>query len=508
MYNDYVSYVNRKDVQMSIPETIKRHKPTDFGACEIRFIGGYYYVYPVTSRWDPTKGRSQKVTLKSVGKITEADGFIPNANGMRRIQEMRITPDVAPSVKNYGAYETLLQLSPKLSDELREHFPDCFREIRTLALIRLVDGVPAKLIRPVFLDSCMCDICPDIATSEATVRRFVASLGEMQDRAQVFMKSQIMPGTKLLFDGSSFFARMGDSLAAKGYNPDHGLDPQVRILYIFEKDSHRPVFYKILQGSIVDRGAFIDTLRDSGVKDCVIIADKGFYSKTSLTALIEAGTRFILPLQDNTKKVEPEFYENTDDNKFDGVFTYKGRSIFYRKVKSGVKGNWIYTFRDSIRRDSMQARFVEQAEKNYGEEGYVPMDVLKQVRMGYFSFCSNIDTEAKEIYLDYKERWNIEECFDYLKNSVSPGASYAHNDNYFRGWAFLNHISLLYYYGLINALRSNELDSKYTPEDVLKLTKNIYKVDSGDGQGYKVSAVQKKTRELLQKLGVDLLRKK
>ena len=53
---------------MSIPETIKRHKPTDFGACEIRFIGGYYYVYPVTSRWDPTKGRSQKVTLKSVGK--------------------------------------------------------------------------------------------------------------------------------------------------------------------------------------------------------------------------------------------------------------------------------------------------------------------------------------------------------------------------------------------------------------------------------------------------------
>ena len=129
---------------MSIPETIKRHKPTDFGACEIRFIGGYYYVYPVTSRWDPTKGRSQKVTLKSVGKITEADGFIPNANGMRRIQEMRITPDVAPSVKNYGAYETLLQLSPKLSDELREHFPDCFREIRTLALIRLVDGVPAK----------------------------------------------------------------------------------------------------------------------------------------------------------------------------------------------------------------------------------------------------------------------------------------------------------------------------------------------------------------------------
>lgn len=177
----------------------------------------------------------------------------------------------------------------------------------------------------------------------------------MQDRAQAFMKDQIMPGTKLLFDGSSFFARMGDSLAVKGYNPDHSLDPQVR--------------------------------------------------------------------------------------------------------------------------------------------------------MGYFSFCSNIDAEAKVIYLDYQERWNIEECFDYLKNPVSPGASYAHNDNYFRGWAFLNHVSLLYFYGLINALRSSNLDGKYTPEDVLKLTKNIYKVDCGNGQGYKVSAIQKKTSELLNKLGVDLLRK-
>ena len=73
-------------------------------------------------------------------------------------------------------------------------------------------------------------------------------------------------------------------------------------------------------------------------------------------------------------------------------------------------------------------------------------------------------------------------------------------------WAFLNHISLLYYYGLINALRNNKLDDKYSAEDVLKLTKNIYRVDTGDGQGIRVSAVQKKTQELLNALNVNLLR--
>ena len=147
-------------------------------------------------------------------------------------------------------------------------------------------------------------------------------------------------------------------------------------------------------------------------------------------------------------------------------------------------------------------------EKDYGEQERKPTDVLKEVRMGYFSFCSNLDLPPKEIYLDYKERWDIEECFDYLKNSVSTSASYAHSDEYFRGWAFLNHISLLYYYGVINALRNTQLDKSYSAEDVLKLTKNIYRVDTGDGEGYKVSAIQKKTQSVLDQLGVGLLRKK
>ncbi len=49
------------------------------------------------------------------------------------------------------------------------------------------------------------------------------------------------------------------------------------------------------------------------------------------------------------------------------------------------------------------------------------------------------------------------------------------------------------------------LSDKYNPSDAIKLTKNIYRVDMGDG--YRVSAVQKKTQEHLDKLGVDLLRK-
>lgn len=494
---------------MAVPEAIKKHKPTQFGALEIRCFGGdKYYVYQISSRWDADKNRPQKVTGKSIGKITEADGFIPNANGLRLMKEMRITPDVAPTVKNYGAYELLLQLTPALSDELHKYFPDVFREIRTISLLRLVDSVTsAKMIQPMFLDSYMSDLCSDISVSEGPVRRFIAKLGSMQDQVDTFMKAQVMPGTTLLFDGTAIFSRSADSLAVKGYNPDHNQNPQARILYVFEKDTHRPVFYRVVQGSIVDKTAFLDVVNASGCRDCIIIADKGFYSKKNVSALLTAGMRYILPLQENTVNVDAEFYTNTDDNKWDGVFAYNKRAVWYRKTISGNKGNYIYTFRDDSRKAELVGHYVERIGKDYGEEERKPKDVLKEIRMGYFSFCSNLDLPAKEIYLNYKQRWDIEQCFDYLKNSVISSASHAHTDDYFRGWEFLNHVSLLYYYGLLNALRKTELDEKYTAQDVLKLTKNIYRVNTGDGQGIKVSAIQKKTQELLNALGVDLLRK-
>lgn len=493
---------------MSIPETIKKKRPSQFGAVEIRFIGGHYYTYLVSSRWDAVKGRPQKVTGKSIGKITEADGFIPNANGLRLMQEMRLTPDIAPTVKNYGAYELLLQLTPELDGKIREYFPVIFREIRTISLLRLVDSVSsARIIQPLFLDSYMSEICKDVSLSEGSVRRFISRLGAMQDQVDAFMRSQVMPGTTLLFDGTSIFSRSADSLAAKGYNPEHSQNPQARLLYVFDKDSHKPVFYRVAQGSIVDKKAFMDTINAAGCNDCIIIADKGFYSKKNVSALMMAHMKFILPLQDNTVNVEKEFYENTDDSKWDGVFSYNKRAVWYRKRPSGNKGNYIYTFRDDSRKAELVGHYVERVGKGYGEEERVPMDVLKEIRMGYFSFCSNLDIDPKEIYLDYKQRWDIEQCFDYLKNSVSTSASHAHTDEYFRGWCFLNHVSLLYYYGLLNALRNTKLDVKYTAEDVLKLTKNIYRVDTGDGQEPKISAIQKKTKQLLDSLGVNLLRK-
>jgi hypothetical protein len=59
---------------------------------------------------------------------------------------------------------------------------------------------------------------------------------------------------------------------------------------------------------------------------------------------------------------------------------------------------------------------------------------------------------------------------------------------------------------LLNALRDTKLDERFSAQDVLKLTKNIYLVNTGSNAGNQVSAIQKKTMEVLETLKVHLLR--
>ncbi len=88
----------------------------------------------------------------------------------------------------------------------------------------------------------MGDLCPDIAVSELSVRKFITVLGSKHNETDGFLKEDILPGTHLLFDGTSIFRLSSDSLAAKGYNPDHSTDTQARLLYIFDKSSRKPEF--------------------------------------------------------------------------------------------------------------------------------------------------------------------------------------------------------------------------------------------------------------------------
>lgn len=487
---------------MAIPECIRRHKPRDLGPCCIHRRGDLYYVFEATSKWDAARKRPVKKTGRSLGKITEADGFIPNRYALSKRSDGEKPAQIV--VKTYGAEELLTQLSPEISDNLRKWFPGTFREIRTLALLRLTQGVGPKLAQPAFLNSYLSDLCPALPMSEEHVRSFVAGLGLQLDAVDGFMREGILPGAQLIFDGSSFFAAFRDSLSQTGYNPDHRTRKQIRIIYIFDRSTQRPQFYQVLQGSAADKTAFLDVMREAGIKDCIVIADKGFYSKQTAGKLMDHGIRYIFPLRNNTALVNKDVYSDSRRREFfPSLFVYKNRSVYCRKTSYGRDGNFIYTFYDPAKASVENATLIQKAPEGWSDEGFTDFNVIDEKHKGYFSFLSNLDETAQEVYLTYKERQEIEQLFDYLKHIIEVGPAYAHSDASIRGWAFINHITALYFYGLIAAMRRAQIDKKHAPRDIIMYTENIYAVKVDDGS-YRVSAIRHKTRELLDALHVDM----
>jgi hypothetical protein len=46
-------------------------------------IGGKYYLYRISSVYDPVKKRAKKITKEYLGRITEEDGLIPRSIVMK-----------------------------------------------------------------------------------------------------------------------------------------------------------------------------------------------------------------------------------------------------------------------------------------------------------------------------------------------------------------------------------------------------------------------------------------
>ncbi|MCL1911881.1 MAG: hypothetical protein FWG13_06725, partial [Leptospirales bacterium] len=107
------------------------------------------------------------------------------------------------------------------------------------------------------------------------------------------------------------------------------------------------------------------------------------------------------------------------------------------------------------------------------------------------------------VYESYKQRNEIEVMFDSYKNYLDADVSYMQNRYVMEGWLFANFIAMISYYKLYVRLRRAELLSKYSPKDIIELSKTIYKMKIR-GVWHR-SEITQKVKKLFAKIGIDYL---
>jgi len=274
---------------MQLPDWIKKYKEPH---TDIRRIGNGFYKYEVAFVYSKTKKRTEKKTIRLLGKITEKDGFIPSSKDtLRRMSEELPKVDI----KTFGVFNLFSDLMKEEIASLKEAFGDEQAErLLSFSMMRWAYQTPIK--RATYYHSH--DLCSEEwATknmSDKTVSLNLKWFGENREQVVGWMRSLLKDAPEdeqnfVLMDSTHAISVSENlSINAKGYNPDFDFDKQIRLMYLFSAQMKQPVYYRLINGSITDVKSMSLCIKEMNVKDkAVFIADKGFFSAKNVAMMNE-----------------------------------------------------------------------------------------------------------------------------------------------------------------------------------------------------------------------------
>jgi len=468
---------------------------------ELRFIHGRYYLYEVSSKWNSEKKRSMKITGKLLGTITEADGFVESDKERLRKQHLMVE---RIQVKEYGITSAITMLFSDTVNALKEYFPSSWQRILCVAYGRLVYQSPLKNMAFHYAASYLSEQYSGVDVSSKSLCYFLRDLGEDRERIVAFCRSFNVSNDCILFDGTDIFSHSEQmELPAFNRSKQGTYDDMMNLMCIFSVKQQSPVYYRILPGNIKDISAFKMSLQESGVKDAIIIMDKGFASMSNIETLEKNGLPFIIPLHRNSALINYEKLQGTDKRLFDGYFKYEGRYIWHYTISLNAANQGfeksVIVFLDDELRSREQKDYLDRIENDVVDYSIEKFHE-KQCRLGTIAIITNTGKSPADVYADYKTRGDVEIMIDTLKNIVEADRTYMQNEKALEGWMFINMIALKWYYTILNLLKKEKLNKKYSPMDFLLFLSEIKKVKINN-QWYDAE-ITKNTRELLQSLNI------
>jgi len=450
---------------------------------ELRFINGHYYLYAVSSFYDPVRKKGRKKTGVLLGKITENNGFVASRADFSKI-----------AIKECGFTNFLEVYGKEIEQKLKEFFPKHHKLIIYMAYARFVHNSPINRM-PLLISKSMLSVGEKEKIYPQKLSTTLAEIGQDRATCVAYMQSFIKAGEHLLIDMTNMFNSSTTMYYTKqGYNSEMVFDAQVNLMYIYSPSSHQPLFYKILSGNSREVVGFKNTLLESGLKDAIIIADKGFFSKANMDLLDQNGLHYILPLKrDNTLIDYSKLSESSND-----YFKYEDRIIWTNEYeKDGFR---VRLFKDDRLKTQEQKDYLQRIDAN--TDGYTREKFNDRLpRFGTFALLSNLkDISPPQLYAKYKSRNAIEVMFDGVKTVLKADVSFMQNEDTLNGWMFVNHIALQWYYIIYALLVEHELLSKYSVAHFVTELKEHRKVFLGDN--WVEEPILKQTKKMLTKLNM------
>jgi hypothetical protein len=517
---------------MYLPDWVQQYKEP---LTEIKKIKNGFYKYQVAYVYNKEKKKTDKKTIRLLGKITENEGFIPSPK-----DELRRKGEEPPQVdiKTFGVFNLFSQLMKEEIDSLKEFFEnEAAEKMLSFSMMRWAYQTPIK--RAGYYHSH--DYCSEYwqikSMSDKEVSANLKHFGESRQMAAGWMKALLkdIPDNEnnfVLMDSThSLSSSKNLAVNAKGYNPNFDFEKQIRLMYLFSAHMKQPVYYRLINGNIPDVKSMALCIKEMEMRDNVVfIADKGFFSHKNIAMMEEEKLAYIIPLHRNNPLIDYASLQQAGFKKEMRYFIFQDRIIWYYSYQND--GHNVITFLDEalkIREEKDYLSLIISHPETYSKNKFDG----KLHRFGTLTLIHNMKEQAvggrgleseksydvgktkkrkkdaarevfeQTVYESYKQRNEIETMFDSYKNYLDADVSYMQNRYVLEGWLFANFIAMIAYYKLYVRLRQAGLLSKHSPKDIIELSKAIYKMKIRNV--WHRSEITQKVTKLFAKIGIDYL---
>jgi hypothetical protein len=362
-----------------------------------------------------------------------------------------------------------------LRDLFAQVLPNESDTLLALIAFKLLDSDASCYAERWFEGSYAKYLYPKANLSSPRLSEFMERLGEEEVKRRFFDcyldYFKTIPGTSdnVLIDSTGLPNDIKFEYAAVN-NHNGVISRETRLIYVVERATGLPVYFRYVTGNIVDVSTLrvtINELKAQGVNVHHSILDAGYCSKTNIGKLFALGISFITRLPDKSAKGIIERHgSDVFSQKY--VIKHADRVICMKRIKENILGHDCYAYISidvDRRHDEQRKQMMDNAEnlkkkKDYSDE--------RLNYTGYFILISSDKMETKDVLPYYFMRQNIEQTFDYAKNDVDLLPLRTHKVETFRGHLLLCFMSTTLLITVKRLLKARKNLSNLCPIATLK----------------------------------------
>jgi hypothetical protein len=227
-------------------------------------------------------------------------------------------------------------------------------------------------------------------------------------------------------------------------NHNGDLSLETRLIYVLDRKTGMPIYFRYCAGNIVDVTTLCTTLaelRQYRIAVDYAIVDAGYCSEENIRELYQNQVRFITRLAPNRvlfKEVAKEYLPNLMFSS--NALRYGNRLLYMKRVPIELYGNTGFAYIgvdvDSRNQQMKKAAFTAMDDRLSLEDADKRMSNL-----GVFMIISSEEIETEEILPLYYTRQQIEQIFDLGKNNADLLPLRVQNEDTFRGHLMLTFLA-------------------------------------------------------------------